>query len=275
MSKEVKSTVKYVIGIYILIFTLFYLIPLWIGNFYGTNFRYEFILAIIVGLPLSCLILQEKTAKNLFRKASENFDFEVNRKKEHENHIESQKAVFRFIPKEYIRSDMGKRVESYFHTKEYDRAKKELENAKERLSNIEIFISFLKVIALWVGAFHFFQAISENKIGEIEDKIDDKVEQSEFISLQDSVELNFRETTNVINRITPIETELQRKIEQSDLTLLRDSVESNFIKFTNNKMILLPVKTKIEQIEYRLEIIDSIVNEIQQNEMNDRTENNR
>src|SRR6056297_757877 len=135
MSNWSKSIVWPVIGTYIVLFIILYVIPVWFGNVYGENYRYELIVAIIIGVPMAYLILQEKAAKNQLRNALENYNFEVGRKRDHENKLESQKAVFWFIHKDNIRNDMGKMVERYFHIEDYNTAKINLEKAKEKLSN--------------------------------------------------------------------------------------------------------------------------------------------
>ena len=263
MSKDNnKLIVKYTIGIYTLIFLIFYLIPLLVGNIYGENFRYEFILAIIVGLPYSYLVLQEKIAKNQIRKASDNFDFELNRKKEHENIIESQKAVFRFTIPANIRSDMGKSVESFFFTKEFNTAKDKLQKAKEKLSNIELFVSLLKVVALWVAAFHFFYSIRYNPIKRIEEQVVKMVEQSEFTTLQDSVRFNIAEIKSIEERTIIIVNQLENKIEQTELKYIRDSVKANHIKSLNNKRNIRPVMTRLDKIEEHLENV-TLVKKVQ------------
>lgn len=260
MSNWSKSIIWPVIAIYLLLFLILYVIPVWFGNVYGENYRYELIVAIIIGVPLIYLILQEKVAKNQFRKASENYDFETNGKRDHENKVEGQKAVFRFIHKNNIRSDMGKIEERYFHLKEYKQAKTDLDNAREKLSNIELFISLLKVLALIVGALHFIHSVRANQIGKIQNLINKKVEKTEFNKLQNSVKLNKHEISSTKDNITNITNQLDNKIELNHLKNMRDSIRLNHIKSTNIKQSLRPVIIKVEQLEKLVNILDSLEN---------------
>ncbi len=185
MSKQVKNIIGF-IALFIFILWVIYKL---IGSLYGYTLQYEFILAIAIGIFYVFLIILEKDAKNRLRKAVENYDFEQSRKIEHEIEIEIQKAVFSFIPKEYIRRDVGRSVEEYSYTKDFNRSKENLDKINKRLSDIELCIMFLQVITFVVGVLYFTEKMKnahEEKRADIMERLIDYFELS---SVRDSVKL--------------------------------------------------------------------------------------
>lgn len=185
MSKEIK----YIIGLIALIILTLWVIPSLIGSFYGYTFQYEFILAISIGIPLIPLIILEKVAKNQLRKAVENYDFELSRKTEQVIEIESQKAVFSFIPKEYISRGIGRSAEIYWYTENFNRSKENLDKINKRLSDIELCIMLLQVFAFVVGVLYFTQKMKNAHVEKRADIMEKLVDYFELSSIRDSIKV--------------------------------------------------------------------------------------
>ena len=63
--REERSIIKYVVLSQIGLIFFFLILPSIVGRFFGENMGYEFLLAIIIGLPLSIYIYSERKLQKM------------------------------------------------------------------------------------------------------------------------------------------------------------------------------------------------------------------